>query len=163
MKLSALEGKPVISARSAQKVGTVDDALADSSQWKIVALKIKPLKRGPDRIVSAEHVRAIGRDAVIIDSQDSLLTPEMASGMANLKSLSSLMHCRVITEGGEVLGTVYDLDLDPTSRQLTGILYDGGPLAEMLRRQHVLNPTDVIGSGPGIVTVTEAARPRKAA
>jgi len=164
MKLSELRGKPVIGMAGARKVGVVEDALVDSSHRKIEALIVKAERTGHEYVVSSEHIRAIGPDAVTIDSQDSLQTREQAPGLAGLTSLDSLIHSRIVTQGGQVLGTISEVDIDPTSREVQSFEYDGGALGGLLgRRRHTLDPKDVIGVGHGIVTVTEAARPSQAA
>ncbi|HUX88220.1 MAG TPA: PRC-barrel domain-containing protein [Chloroflexota bacterium] len=165
MRLSKLEGKTVIGLTGAQKLGKVDDAFSDSYAGKIVGLKITGLQDGTELVTSIEHVKSIGPDAVIVDSKDSLEAAGAASNVANLISLKSLLNNRVVTEGGQVLGTLYDVEIDPRTHQIVDYHYDGGPLGEIFHRGHILQPKDVIGSGPGLVTVSSSAAtpPTKAA
>ena len=163
MRFSELKGKSVVSVTGARKLGKVEDALVRSVQDSIAALRVRTEQKGPGYVVADEHIRAIGRDAVTIDSQDSLRMPGEVPNLTGLMSLASIIDSRVVTEGGEVLGTITDVEFDPTIRKVISLEYDGGLLGALLKRRHMLSPKEVISIGGGIVTVSEAARPSRAA
>lgn len=163
MKLSELKGKSVVGVAEARNVGVVEDVLVGPSFNTVEGLVIRVKKRGPEHVISSENVRAIGRDVVTIDSANSLRTLDQAPNLAGLPRLTSALHSRVVTQDGQVLGSISEVEFDPTSRKITSFEYDGRGLAGLLGRRHTLDAKDVISFGPGIVTVTEAARPPKAA
>ncbi len=163
MKLSSLKSKPVIAVTGAAKVGNVDDALADLRLERIEALRVRTGRRQPPRFVSMADVRAIGKDAAIVASADALKSTEDAPTLARLYSLSSLLGSSVVTEAGQVLGTVADVDFDPASRQILDLECDRGRLGTLFGRRYPIMTRDVLGVGEGLVTVSEEARPAKAA
>ena len=163
MKLSELKGKPVVDLATARKVGVVDDALVNPSQQKIEGLLIKTERRAPEYAVSTEHVRGIGKDAVTIDEPNSLRTLDQAPNLTGLLHLSSMIHSRVVTQSGKVIGSISDIAFDPASGMLQNLEYNEGGLGALLGRHRTLNPSDMIGVGQGIVTVTDNVRPPKAA
>jgi sporulation protein YlmC with PRC-barrel domain len=163
MKLGELKGKPVVSIADARKVGTVDGVFVDAGYTRIQGLKVKGEGRSPDYFVSSENVRAIGPDAVTIVGQDALERPDYASGLTGLVPLEDVLGSRVVTESGEVLGGVSDVHLDPSSGKVERFEYATGPLAGLLRRHYSIDVEHVVGVGPKVMTVKEAARPSQAA
>ncbi len=163
MKLSDLKRKTVVGLAGGHKLGTVADVLTDSSYRQVQALRVKPTEGGPDYVVSTDHVQAIGSDVVTVDDRDSLARVDQVPELTRLPSLNSLLGDHVVTERGDVLGTISEVDVDPSSRRIVALQYTSSALAGLLGRQHALEPQDVIGIGPSIVTVKETARPSKAA
>ena len=159
MKLKDLKGKAVLSTAEAMKVGVVDDIIIDSTYQHIEALVLKMTDRGPERVVTSKKVISIGEDVVTIDSTSSLQTFDEERDLSRLPSASMMQKSRIVTESGKVLGSISDIEFDPTNGQILHYYYDGGPLAEVLGQRHKLDPRHVIKFGPGFVTVTDDALP----
>jgi sporulation protein YlmC with PRC-barrel domain len=163
MNLLELKGKPVVEMSSARKVGIVDDAYLDPNHQSISALRVRATKRGPEYLVSIDHVCTIGPKSVTIDHVDSLRFLDQTPELAKLTSLGSLLGRGVVTEGGRILGSIEGVEFDPTSHQVTAITYTSVPPAGPVGTRHTLNPRDIVASVPDIVTVSEAAQPAQAA
>ena len=163
MKLTELRGKTVVSVAEAWKVGVVEGVLVDMPTRQLRGLRIRPEGRGPEYVVAREQIRGIGPDAVTVASEAALQSPEQARELARVPSLTDLLGSRVVTESGTILGTIADVNLDPASGQVQSVEYDGGPFGGLLGRRHTFDAKEIVGVGPGVVTVTEAARPTRAA
>lgn len=163
MKLSELKGKKVVAVAEATKVGAVYDALLGSSYRNIEALVIRADERGPEYVVLSKSINAIGQDVVTIDSTNSLQDFEQVPDATRFPRVSSLLKSQIVTQSGEVLGEISDFDFDPIAGEIRGLEYRGSSLEGLLGRHHVLDPKSIISFGPGIVTVTDEARPSQAA
>jgi uncharacterized protein YrrD len=156
MKISELEGKPVIGMATARKAGVVADALVSPSHDAIAALVVKGAQRGPNRIIPVGSVRAIGPDAVTIEHSDLLRPPEQVPELAGLASLASVVGSRVLTPDGQVLGDVSEVTFDPSTYRVLSYEYRPGWLKGHLTVQHPIAPADIVGLGDGIVTIKQA-------
>jgi sporulation protein YlmC with PRC-barrel domain len=160
MKLSELRGKPVVSVAEAVTLGTVDDALVDSTLGTIGALLIAS-SGGTDRyLVSMDQIRGIGPDVATVSSQHALSSPGQASAPRSRVPLTSIVGSRVVAEDGRVLGTVAEVDFDPSSGRIQALEYGGDGLEGLLSGRHRLDPKRVVRIGPGVLTVMgESSRP----
>ncbi len=163
MKFSELKGKQVVAVGQAAKVGTISDVILDSSCRNIEGLVIKGDTRTPERVISVKNVNAIGGDVVTIDNTGSLKVFDPAAPEAKLPQASAIHGSQIVTQGGEVIGQISDIDFDPITRQVGGFEFSGGPFEGILGRHNMLYPRHIISLGPGLVTVSDDARPAKAA
>ncbi len=163
MKLGELKGKQVVAVGQATKVGVVLDVILDASCREIESLVIGGDKSSPDRAVSGQNVTAIGRDVVTIDSTGSLRLFDPATPEANLPRASSILGSHIVTQGGQIIGQISDIDFYPNTRQIVGFEFDGGPIGSIFGRHHLLDPRNIIRVGPGLVTVSDEAKPAQAA
>ncbi len=163
MKIGELKGKAVVGIEDARRLGTVDDVFVDPAGWRIAGLRIKPAGGGSDQVVSGENVERIGRDAVTVATTDALRPIDRERDLTGLPSLNAMMNSTVVTEGGEMLGTISGVELDADARKVQAFEYGGGGLANLFGRQHHLEPENIVGIGSRLVTVREAARPSREA
>ena len=163
MNLRELKGKPVVEMSSARKVGIVGDAFLGPDHQNISALDVRATRRGPEYLVSIDHVWTIDPDRVAIDHLDSLRLLDQTPELAKLTSLDSLLGRGVVTEGGRILGIIDAVEFDPISHQVTVITYTSVPPGGTVGPRQILNPRDIVGTVPDIVTVREVAQPLQAA
>ena len=162
MKLSELKGKSVVSVVEAVKLGVVGDAFVDHALGAISALRIDASGRSDQYLVSMDQVRAIGPDVVTVSGQHALMSPSQMGDDGSRVALTSLVGCRVVAEDGRVLGTVAEVDFDPGSGRLDSLEYGGDGLQALLGTRHHLDPRNVIGVGPRVLTVRDvASRPHE--
>ena len=152
MKLSELRGKSVVSVTEAIKLGSVSDALVDSALGAIGALEVAGSGRNDRYLVSMGEVRAIGPDVVTVSGQHAL-TNRGGGDEGSRVALSSILGCRVVAENGTLLGTVSEVDFDPSAGRIEAIEYGGDGLGALLGNRHKLDPGNVIGVGPKVLTV----------
>lgn len=159
MKLSELKGMPVVATAEATRIGVVEDIVIDSSYRRIEALVVKADDRGAEEVVSRERIVSVGRDVVTIDSVRSMRSLSEERDLFELPRAKAMQNSRVVTEGGDVLGTINDIEIEPASGEIRSYEYNSGLLAGIIGQRHQLDPEHVIRFGQGIVTVHDAAHP----
>jgi len=108
--IGKLIGRTVISVESANKVGHVNDLLCDPLTGKLAGFSVET----PDKtsaLVSIIDVRGIGRDAVMIEHDNSLVLAEASPLNGVPRAKGSLIGVKVITEHGQLLGAISDVSL----------------------------------------------------
>lgn len=118
---SDAKGHKVVDTSTADGVGKVSGFLVEPATRTVVALKLKKTHTG--RVLRWSDITAFGTEAVTIPEAGVITDPD-----AELEALSGKAHRllkkRVLTTGGDVLGTVQDIDFDPESGGLTTIVLD---------------------------------------
>lgn len=115
MVASAITGLPVVTVHGGEDLAEVRDVIYDPVAGRLVGLTLN--KRGflagrCRQVLSADTVHAIGRNAVMVADESSLLLPEDAPDeVSNPATERNVLGNDVLTEGGASLGTVRDLVL----------------------------------------------------
>jgi len=118
------EGLPILSLSDAKKVGQAKDVILDLASGRIVGFRAKS---GPftHRLLRFDQVKAIGPDAITVESAASLLDPRTTPALLTLASEKyRRTDCRVVTESGTELGELSwrDLRFDPVSGEVQLVL-----------------------------------------
>lgn len=115
MTASQINGLPVVTVRGGDDVAEVRDVIYSPEAGRLVGLTLN--KRGflsgrRREVLPAEAVHAIGRDAVMVEDESSLVLPEDApADVASPSADRNVVGDDVLTEGGVSLGEVRDLAL----------------------------------------------------
>lgn len=115
MTASQINGLPVVTVRGGEDIAEVRDVIYDPEAGRLVGLTLN--KRGflsgrRREVLPAESIHAIGRDAVMIVDEDSLVLPNDAPDeVARPATDRNVIGNDVLTERGVSLGTVRDLAL----------------------------------------------------
>lgn len=113
-RATELMGLPVVTLDRAAAVGEIRDVLFDPSRSRVVALTVRGrglLSPPLIGLLPASAVRAIGRDAVMIGSDDALVRER--EGMASaLDDQVEVLGKEVVTDAGATLGVVVDVVLE---------------------------------------------------
>jgi uncharacterized protein YrrD len=110
-RAAELIGLPVVALDTASAVGEVRDVLVDPERSRVIGFTVRgqgllsPALLG---ILTGEHVRAIGRDALMVGSDDDVLRQRQGMGSA-LRDKPELVGREVVTRSGASLGTVSDV------------------------------------------------------
>jgi uncharacterized protein YrrD len=110
---SAIRGLPVVTIAGGEDVAEVRDVIYSPEAGRVVGLTLN--KRGflagrRREVLSAETIRAIGRDAVMIDDESSLIMAESSpADLGTPPSGRDVTGDEVLTEGGASLGQVRDI------------------------------------------------------
>ena len=155
---SELSTMPVVSIASGEDLAEVRDVVFDPDDHSLVGFTLN--KRGwlagrrKERLVAAA-VRAIGRDAVMVDDDDALVERSDApTELADPTRDRSVIGNRVLTDGGTDLGVVLDVVLR-IGRGFEVVGYEiGGPSVEAatggqrafvpIDAEHAVSGTDLI-------------------
>jgi len=131
MKFSEAEGRKVVSTSTAETVGKIVDYIIDPKQKTLAGIVLKKTSGNEDTI-PWDSVDAFGEDAVMIKDEDVLVVP--SGRLAELTGKSLKEHGKlVLSSAGVDLGKVDDVEFDPKTGALTGLLLkdttiDGGRL-----------------------------------
>ncbi|MCW2526572.1 MAG: hypothetical protein JWM76_1432 [Pseudonocardiales bacterium] len=123
---SEAAGRQVVSTTTAATLGKIDEFVIDPRTHAVVAVTLKKTDDGDT--LRWSDITAFGADAVTVSGADRLTEtpPELAE-------LSSKDHRifgkRVLATTGDELGTVEDVEFDPTTGTITALVVDGGPVA----------------------------------
>jgi len=123
-RAAELIGQPVVTLDQATTAGEVRDVLIDPERSRLVGFTVRGtgLLGSPlVGILPAEGVQSIGRDAVMIATESSIIRGR--EGMqASLGQHQDIIGKEVVTDGGASLGEVTDivLEVDGPSARVVG-------------------------------------------
>lgn len=110
MYVTELPGLRVLSVLSALRMGTVESALIDPSCRFVAALRVREYGPGGRRLIPCEMVKRVGRHAVII-ARD-IAGDEQVEQAERLIPLRELIGLEVVSDRGDLLGFVRDIEMD---------------------------------------------------
>jgi uncharacterized protein YrrD len=130
IKASELKGRAVVSLTQAEKIGTVASVILDPAASRVAGLTVRTGILGGAKLLRSSDIRSLGIDAVTI--HDSSLLHDDSGEVPELKDLPTLddmIEMKVISENGQLLGTLGNVEIDPDQYQITryelsGTLWD---------------------------------------
>ena len=111
--LRATLGRPVVARDTAETVGDVQGAVVDVPSRRIVALQVGKGRKA--RLVDWASLSGVGPDAVVVQSESALRDPAGEREEGFVKGGLPLLGARVLTDRGDVIGTLDDVDFDEGS------------------------------------------------
>jgi uncharacterized protein YrrD len=145
MRFREAAGRRVVARDSAEKIGTVQRYLVEPEAAEIVALEISG-GRGGGSIVDWRELAGFGPDAVIVPGPESLREPNDDWERAFLEGRFDLDGKRILTAGGDELGSLRDVEFDEQSGRLTAFETTEGRLLPV-QRLIAIGPYAVIVPG----------------
>ncbi|MDQ4133073.1 MAG: PRC-barrel domain-containing protein [Actinomycetota bacterium] len=121
MLLTQLMKTKVVSRETAEKIGDVRNVLVDVASRRITVVQVGKGRKG--RLADWDDV-AVGPDAVVVSSEAALHEPRSESEARVLGGDVTLLDARVLTDHGDALGTVSDVELDEASGAVTALTVD---------------------------------------
>ena len=115
MNASQINGLPVVTVRGGEDIAEIRDVIYSPEAGRLVGLTLN--KRGflsgrRREVLPAEAIHAIGRHAVMVAAESSLVLPEDApDDVGHPEPNRNVVGNDVLTEGGVSLGKVRDLAL----------------------------------------------------
>ena len=157
MKVSDLQGREVVSLDKADKVGYVDHVLLDLNAEQAVAIEVKLLGLfSGDKILPWADIQSIGEDAVTIQNEE-VLRDEKDSPLRDYPSAASIEGSKVMTQDGQDVGSVGDVDIDPGTGKVVAYLLKEGLLASLAHNKREIPVADVISISPNMIVVQNQA------
>lgn len=124
MRFSEAKGHPVVGTGTADTVGKVKSFVVDAAQGRVVALVLSKTPGKADTLLW-EDITTFGPDAVTVSSADRLVEPA-----GELAVLADKRHAvlgkRVLTDAGDGMGEVKDVEFDPAAGAVRTLLTSGG-------------------------------------
>jgi uncharacterized protein YrrD len=100
-----LIGRTVLSVETANKLGQVDDLIVHPTKGEMLGLSVQ-LSDQSHFLVNNEEIHNIGPDAVMVQSDQSLVSPDQSSLKAFPLAKHNLIGVKVVTEDGKLLGEI---------------------------------------------------------
>src|SRR5947209_20241604 len=119
MKLEDFKTLAVVSIDDGAKLGYVEDLLFDTKDRRVKALRVK--EDGVHALVPLSDVRSIGSDAVTVQSRAVARSAAAENELASLPGVEQLKKLKVVDEAGTYLGTVREVDVDPSDGRIARI------------------------------------------
>lgn len=149
MNASDLKGRAVVTLSDANKIGHVSDVLFDPQYRHVLGFRVRRSRLGGTDAVLRASVSAIGTDALTIAGPDAVNAEKRFSELTNAVDLDQATHTSVVSESGNVVGSIANLELDDEARTMTAYELDA-PLLDRLRgRRRVIKVEDVLRVGSG--------------
>lgn len=121
-----VKGLPVLTMAEGKQVGKIDDLVIDPERKAVSWLRLRSggigILGGERLWVSVEAVHGVGVDAVTINAEADIRTPDDApDALALVKAKRGIIGNNVMTENGEQLGEVRDYEFNPDTFVLTSL------------------------------------------
>jgi len=118
--LRAALGHPVVATANAEELGQAEGIAIDPSSSRIVALHVGGSK-GSARFVPWEQISSFGADAVMVNDAGAIRSTTGPFEQRVADGEGDVLAKRVLTDGGDELGTVDDVDFDPDDGRLQSL------------------------------------------
>jgi sporulation protein YlmC with PRC-barrel domain len=97
-------GLPVVTTSSADRIGKVDHFVVGDGRVEAIAVG--------EELVGWSDIRAVGEDAVVVESNQVLRGPENDYERRVLEGELTILGKLVLDDGGDELGLVADMEFD---------------------------------------------------
>ena len=138
---SQVRGQRVLSQADAQLVGSVRRLLLDPATVAVNAAQLEGVI-GDETILPWNAVVAVGPDALMVESADVLRAPDTELGERIERGIYDLEGKQILSDRGDSLGQLEDIDFDETSGRVTHLRVPGHSLP--LERFVSIGPQTVI-------------------
>jgi uncharacterized protein YrrD len=126
LRAKDLHGRPVVDLEGAEKIGTIDELLLDLDAHRVAGLVAAQgpglLSGGKYTMIPTASVRSVGPDAVTVQRAGD--PGGAAAGLASLPRLSKVVGRKVVSQQGELLGTVSDLLVEDQTWRIVGYQFE---------------------------------------
>ncbi len=157
LKASELRGRAVLTLSEAAKVGHVDDVLFDAAFRTVLGFRVKKGALSQTEAVMRANVSAVGRDALTISGPDAINMEERLAELAGASALADAQRTKVVTEGGELLGTISDIELDTEAQTVTAYVLNASLWQRISHHEPAFGAEQVVKLGEdGIMIVTNS-------
>ncbi|MGI9149592.1 MAG: PRC-barrel domain-containing protein [Chloroflexota bacterium] len=163
MQASELKGRAVVAVSNAEKIGQVVDVLFDAAFRQVLGFRVKKGGLlGKTEAVPRDSVNAIGADALTVATPDVINDQDRFAELAGAATLTQVEGTKVVTEGGELLGTIAHLEIDDDARKVRSYTLSASLLNRVMRQEDESVKADEVtrlGEG-GIMVVADAVGKR---
>ena len=147
--LRAALGRRVVARDTAETVGDVQGAVVDVPTLRLAALQVGKGRKA--RVVDWSSLSGVGPDAVVVQSESALRHPAGAREEGFVKGGLPLLGARVLTDRGDMVGSLDDLEFDESS----------GALLTLVAGEHRFSATGLhaVGSYAVVVAAEDGGAP----
>lgn len=127
IRLREALGRSVMARDTAEPVGQLHGVVVDAATRRVTAVQVGKGHKG--RLVEWSAVTGLGPDAVVVDTEASLRGAAGEREERFLKGDLPLLGHRVLSETGDVVGPLEDVELDETSGAVVALFAGGEAIA----------------------------------
>lgn len=127
MGLREAMGTAVVARDTAETVGQVHGAVVDVASGQIVALQVG--KGHKARLADWTSITGVGPDAAVVDSGASLRSAHGEREERVITGDVALLGGRVLTDRGDLLGALDDIEFDEATGRIETLVCAGVPVA----------------------------------
>ncbi len=123
MGLRDAMGRAVVARDTAETVGQIHGAVVDVGSLRIVALQVG--KGHKARLADWSSITGVGPDAAVVDGEASLRAGQGEREERMVKGDIALLGGRVLSDRGDVLGALDDVDFDEETGEIRALVCGG--------------------------------------
>jgi uncharacterized protein YrrD len=156
-KWSDIKGIAAVAIETGKKVGTVNDLYCDVNTGKVLGFRIKTGMFG-HQTIAIEHIAGIGADALTFHNEEAMIKEQNNEVLNKATRGKDLLHYRILSKGGTVVGTVGNLLLEtttPTTTRLVGYALNGGLRERLTGHYAELSIEHVFSYGQDVLVIPD--------
>ncbi len=119
MMLTATLGERIVSKATAETLGSVDGVVIEAGQQRLVALTSGKGRKA--RVIPWKEVSGVGSAAVVVEHDDAAREPAEGFETQQARGDAALMGGLILSDRGNALGAVVDVEYDAETGALTSI------------------------------------------
>lgn len=152
-RIEDLLGMPILTVAEGRRIGRLKGVEIDTEAARIAYLRFDSEGSRADGVIPWNGVRAVGSDAITIESIGAV---QETVAHADLPRLTSLVGDRaVVTESGHRVGTISGYDVDElTGRILRYHVPNGGLLGRLTGKDLAFSPDEIVSFGRDAIVVS---------
>ncbi len=112
---------------------------------------------GSKAAIPRANVTAVGPDAITVPSAQTVGPIEQFAELQGAHSLSEARSTKVVTEGGELIGTIDGFEIDDAARDVVACELSTPLLGRLLGRSSAFSPLHIRQVGAGGLMVVDNA------
>lgn len=156
VRASTLKGLAVLTLSDAARVGRVDEVLFDPEMRHVLGFRVGTGRFKPTEAVARADVAAVGREAVTVSDPAAVNQEGRLAALAQAQTLGQATRTKVVSEGGDLLGSIADVELDDEARVVTGYVLAGSVWERLRRQVPIISAQRVVRLGSdGIMVVPQ--------
>jgi uncharacterized protein YrrD len=145
-------GLPVLSLKSGDQIGWVQDVVFDQDSRKISGILLESAHIFHSRKgIPREVVAAVGKDALTVSDH-------VVREISGVK-WSEKVGNQVFTQGGEAKGTIEDVFLDDSAESIVGFEVSDGLFSDLLEGRGTILQENVMVDGKDVLIVEDQVSP----
>ena len=155
-KWTDIRGLAVVALDTGLKAGTVDDFYFETESNVVRGLRVKTGLSGY-KALPTNVISAIGRDTITAANQEMVIEESHDGRIPTLPLGHSLLSCRVMSESGDLLGTVGNIILStypPIALRVAGFELAAGP-GERITHHRTFSAQEVIHYGQDVIVILD--------
>ncbi len=155
MDAQRLKGMAVVALDDSTRLGRIEDLLFDPKTLQAVALQVRG--DGPAFVIPFAEIKAIGTDAVTVESARVTQVASQGGTFSALPGLDALKKLKVIDENGTLLGLVSNVEIDEAAGRARTLSVHKGGLLGLGGQTTTLSAEAIRSVGPELITVAADA------